>query len=268
MKKCIALIAAMLTFLLGSCGVTRETITVTDSTNFDAYAIDNKGSGWGFKKEKDKKPDIPASITEEFKKYNTFYIDPKETNVIYLTFDEGYEAGYTESILDTLKKCNVPAAFFITGDYFDREIALVERMVKEGHIVGNHTEHHHNLHKLSDPQKIAEELSILDSKYYEKFGEHFKYMRPPEGEYSERVIAVAKNEGYKTVFWSFAYKDWLRDNIRGKQYAIDSVTPYFHNGEILLLHAVSKDNAEALEDIINIAKNKGYEFGSLDNIAE
>lgn len=93
-----------------------------------------------------------------------------------------------------------------------------------------------------------------------------KYMRPPEGEYSERVLCVAKNSGYKTILWSFAYKDWERGAVRGRQYAFDAVTPYLHSGSIILLHAVSRDNSEALEDIINYAKNMGYEFKSLDNL--
>ena len=232
----------------------------------DFYSIDNTGSGWGFKKNPGQKPDIPQSVTDTLTKYNSYYMDMSENKVLYLTFDEGYENGYTESILDTLKKCNVPAAFFVTGDYFDRQQQLVERMVREGHIVGNHTENHPNLHKLQDAQKMQEEFKILDDNYYEKFGEHMKYMRPPEGEYSERVLAAAASAGYRTVFWSFAYKDWQRDVVRGGQYAFDEVTKYLHSGAVILLHAVSPDNATALEDIINYAKDQGYEFKSLDDI--
>ena len=193
-------------------------------------------------------------------------MSPSDDKVLYLTFDEGYENGYTSQILDTLKKCDVPAAFFVTGSYFDRQPALIDRMVNEGHIVGNHTENHKNLHKLADPEKIRQEFSELDDKYYQKYGQHMKYMRPPEGEYSERVLAVAQDAGYQTMFWSFAYKDWEQNNVRGSQYAFDSVTPYLHSGCIILLHAVSADNADALEDIINYAKEHGYVFKSLDEL--
>lgn len=232
----------------------------------DLYSVSNKGLGWGFVKKKGEKPEIPAETTEMMTGYNTFYMDLREERVLYLTFDEGYENGYTADILDTLKKCNVPAAFFITGDYFDREQELVERMFEEGHIIGNHTENHPNLHKLENPEKMLEELKILDDKFFERFGEHMKYMRPPEGEYSPRVLAAAQFAGYKTVLWSFAYKDWQRDVIHGGKYACDAVTPYFHNGAIILLHAVSKDNAEALESIIRCAREEGYEFKVLDYI--
>ena len=119
---------------------------------------------------------------------------------------------------------------------------------------------------LADAEKIRQEFSELDDKYYQKYGQHMKYMRPPEGEYSERVLAVAQDAGYQTMFWSFAYKDWEQNNVRGSQYAFDSVTPYLHSGCIILLHAVSADNADALEDIINYAKEHGYVFKSLDEL--
>lgn len=229
-------------------------------------SIDNSGSGWGFVKIKGSKPNISNKIQETFAKYDAYCMSPSDEKVLYLTFDEGYENGYTTQILDTLKKCDVPAAFFVTGSYFDRQPALIDRMVKEGHIVGNHTENHKNLHKLVDPEKMRQEFSELDDKYYQKYGQHMKYMRPPEGEYSERVLAVAQDAGYRTMFWSFAYKDWEQNNVRGSQYAFDSVTPYLHSGCIILLHAVSADNADALEDIINYAKEHGYVFKSLDEL--
>lgn len=228
--------------------------------------LSNKGIGWGIKKNKNAEPDVPDDVKAMIKKYDAFYMDESKTKTLYLTFDEGYENGYTDDILDTLKKCNVPAAFFVTGSYFDREQELIKRMVDEGHIVGNHTENHPNLHKLSDPGKISEELKILDDKFYEKFGSHMTYMRPPEGEFSEKVLAVCKENGYKTAFWSFAYKDWVKDAEVGADAAFNSIAPYLHDGCIILLHAVSKDNSECLERLINYARESGYEFKSLDNI--
>lgn len=268
MKKIIILFICMV--MIGGCAsknVVNEISQMPETEEKkieNINSVDNKGSGWGFKKEKGEKPDIPKETEDMFAKYDTYYIDASGEKVMYLTFDEGYEAGFTPQILDTLKKCNVKAAFFITGDYFDRETEIVKRMYNEGHIIGNHTENHPNLHKLGDYAKMQEEFKILDDKYFDLFGERMKYMRPPEGEYSERVLAAAQDAGYKTILWSFAYKDWLRDNVRGKEYAKESVIPYFHDGAILLLHAVSKDNADALEDVINAAKEAGFAFKSLD----
>lgn len=263
MKKIIIFMLLLLT--LCSCKAV-EPVDSASTQNTDLYSIDNKGSGWGFKKNKDAPPDIPQEISDMLKKYDSFYMDTSGKKVLYLTFDEGYENGYTAQILDVLKEYDVPAAFFVTGSYFDREPELIKRMVSEGHIVGNHTQNHPNMHRLENPDKMKEDLKILDDKYFEMFGEHMKYMRPPEGEYSERVLAAAKEAGYKTVFWSFAYRDWERNVNRGESYAIEQVTPYLHSGAIILLHAVSRDNAEALDDIIKYAKESGYVFKSLDEI--
>lgn len=232
----------------------------------DFYGISNKGSGWGFVKKKGKEPEIYQSTQELFALYNTYYLDPRRSKKIYLTFDEGYENGYTAVILDTLKEHNVKAAFFITGPYLNNEQELVDRMINEGHIVGNHTVNHPNLHKLSDPQKMADELGNLNSVFFDRYGINMKYMRPPEGEYSPRLLAVADSLDYKTVFWSFAYKDWDTSSQKGADYAFNQVIPYLHDGAILLLHAVSKDNAEALGRIITYAKEQGYEFATLDEL--
>lgn len=260
MKKIFALI---LTGILCA-GCSTQPVQQTNSGGY--YDIDNKGSGWGLKKEQGQEPYIPDEIKQTLARHNAVYIGSSDEKKLYLTFDEGYENGYTDDILDTLKEKGVSAAFFITGDYFNRSGDLVERMVNEGHIVGNHTYYHKNLHKLSEPDKIAEELNLLQEKYKEKFGCEMKFMRPPEGEYSERVLAVAADLGYKTVFWSFAYKDWLADDVRGADYAVGQIMPYLHNGAVLLLHAVSADNASALGQIIDKAREQGYEFGTIDEL--
>jgi peptidoglycan-N-acetylmuramic acid deacetylase len=241
-------------------------ISAEDIADENYINIDNKGSGWGFKKNKGAEPDIFEETKELFRRYNTFYLDENRGKVLYLTFDEGYENGYTGQILDTLKKCGVPAAFFVTGPYLDTESELVGRMISEGHIVGNHTVHHPNLPKIVSAEKMAAELCALNEKFLTSYGLPMKYMRPPEGEYSERLLKVADTLGYKTVFWSFAYKDWDPKLQKGADYAFEQVTPYLHDGAVILLHAVSKDNADALERIINFAKEQGYEFKSLDEL--
>ena len=244
-----------------------EPITAADQIADENFSnIDNKSSGWGFKKEKGKEPEIYESTKELFRKYNTFYMDENREKVLYLTFDEGYENGYTGKILDVLKEQEVPAAFFVTGPYIETETELIKRMISEGHIVGNHTVNHPNLPKLGSAEKMAEELLVLNERFLTKYGVPMKYMRPPEGEYSERLLAVADTLGYKTILWSFAYKDWDPSAQKGADYAFSSVTPYLHNGAILLLHAVSQDNADALFDIISYAKEQGYTFKSLDEL--
>lgn len=273
MKKKILKLISVLSLVLATIAIigsnfisrTAETLA-TPEPGFEKYsAYDSRVFGWGFKKNKSAEPDIPTNVQETLKKHNSYYIDPQKPKALYLTFDEGYENGYTAKILDVLKETNVPAAFFVTGPYIEKETELINRMLNEGHTVGNHTINHPNLAK-STLSKVKDELTGLDAIFFQKYNTHLKYMRPPEGEYSEQVLALANDLGYKTIFWSFAYKDWDINAQKGANYAYQNVTPYLHDGAILLLHAVSKDNAEALYDIINYAKEQGYEFKSLDQL--
>lgn len=229
----------------------------------DTKNLSNASKGWGFKKEAGKKPAISKDTINLFSKYSAIYAGTRE-KTLYLTFDEGYENGYTAPILDVLKENNVPAAFFITGPYLKKQQDLVMRMVNEGHIVGNHTVNHPSMPSVTDDKKLEDEILDLDREFLALTGKSMKYIRPPKGEYSERTLALSHNLGYTSVFWSFAYVDWETDNQKGANYAYNQVMPYLHDGAILLLHAISKDNAEALSRIITDAKNLGYKFESLE----
>lgn len=227
----------------------------------DGSEYSNKLLRWGISRRSNHEP--PAAdpgAPELLKKYGSVYLGEVSQNVIYLTFDEGYENGYTPMILDTLRDNNVRAVFFITGPYLNGHQDLVRRMVEEGHIVGNHTIHHPSLPELGDSQ-LEEEVLGLERAFKEKFNQNMYFIRPPKGEYSERTLALTHKLGYCNLFWSFAYDDWYRDKNRGAQYAYDIVMRNLHNGAVLLLHAVSRDNAEALDRIIKGAVEKGYTIG-------
>lgn len=187
----------------------------------------------------------------------------KDSNFIYLTFDLGYEAGYTEQILDVLKENNVKAAFFITGHYLNTNTDLVKRMIEEGHIVGNHTVNHKSLVDLSD-EEIKDEIMNLHKALYDKLGYEMTYFRPPKGEFSERVLKIAKDLGYTTVLWSNAYDDWDENNQGREDYGKSKILDNLHNGCVLLLHGTSKDNCNILDSVIKETISKGYEFKSLD----
>ncbi len=262
MKK-MALILLCVSLALSGCASGGNVKKKVSQVNAEVQS--DKGIGWGFVRKKGAPPEIPAKQTELLKKYNCYYIDESAEKTLYLTFDEGYENGYTSKILDVLKQTETPAAFFVTGPYLENQKELIQRMIDEGHIVGNHTVNHPNLPKQST-ETIKKELNDLNKKCEEMYGVSMKYMRPPEGEYSERVLSTANDMGYKTILWSFAYKDWDINMQQGADYAFSQVTPYLHDGAILLLHAVSSDNANALEEIINYAKNEGFVFKSLDDL--
>jgi len=232
--------------------------------NIDGLAYSNKLMRWGISRKPDNQiPDADPGAPELISKYNGFYLGDTSKKEIYLTFDEGYENGYTPKILDVLKENNVKAVFFITGPYLNQHQDLVRRMVEEGHVVGNHTIHHTSLPSLPD-EKVEEEILGLERAFKEKFGKSMRFIRPPMGEYSERTLAIANKLGYETMFWSFAYDDWYRDKIRGPEYTYKLVMNNLHNGAILLLHAVSKDNADALDMIIKGARERGYTFGDIE----
>lgn len=221
---------------------------------------------WGIsRKPGNRTPDADPGTPELLAKHGGVYIGDTSKQEIYLTFDEGYENGYTPKILDVLRDNNAKGVFFITGPYLKEHEVLVRRMVEEGHEVGNHTIHHPSLPSVDDKQ-LEEEILGLDRVFFEKFGKRMTYLRPPKGEYSERTLALTRKMGYCNMFWSFAYDDWHRDKVRGAGYAYDIVMRNLHNGSILLLHAVSKDNADALDGIIKGAAEKGYKIGNVNSI--
>ena len=229
-----------------------------------AEAENNKTIGWGIKRgEKNMQPDVGASNKQLLEENGGICLGSELEKVIYLTFDEGYEAGYTESILNTLKENEVKATFFITAHYLNTASDLVARMIKEGHIVGNHTVNHPSMPSISN-EKIEEEIMQLHQSVYEKFNYEKKYIIPHKGEFNERTLKKTFELGYKTVMWSFAYVDWDEKNQPSIEKSQETIINNFHCGEIMLLHPNSKTNAEVLDTIIEEGKSQGYEFKSLD----
>lgn len=219
---------------------------------------------WGIKREDNhKQPDLGKRNKELIEKYNGLAIGGSQSTKVYLTFDLGYEAGYTSKILDVLKENNVPAMFFITKHYVNTSTDLIQRMIDEGHLIGNHTSKHKSMPSLNEEQ-LKEELMDLHTVVYEKFNYEMKYMRPPKGEYSEYSLDITTKLGYTPVMWSFAYADWDEQNQPSNQEGVKKIIDNMHNGEIMLLHATSKTNMEILDTVIKQIKEMGYEFKSLD----
>lgn len=223
---------------------------------------------FGFKKSRG--GSLPSIDQEGFKsvvdKHGALFRVDTSKKVLYLTFDNGYENGYTSKVLDVLRERGVPATFFVTGHFVRDQPELVRRMVREGHIVGNHSWSHPDMTRISSAQ-IKEELESVKTEVAKLTGQtEMHFMRPPRGIFSDSMLGVCKSLGYTNVFWSIAYKDWEVNHQRGWKYAYDQVMNQLHPGAIILLHSVSSDNAEALGQIIEDARAQGYEFRSLDQL--
>ena len=210
-------------------------------------------------------PDLPLEFSS-LAEYGGHYADTSGDKTLYLTFDAGYENGNVEKILNTLKEKKVPGAFFILSHFLLSNPELVERMLDEGHLVCNHTARHHNMARASEDE-MCRELFDLETLFREKTGREIaKYYRPPEGTFSWENLRVAKELGYATVFWSFAYADWANDKQPSPDDAIKKIRDNLHPGAVLLLHPTSKTNATILPYLIDECKNEGYRFASLDEL--
>ena len=221
---------------------------------------------WLKRNENHQTPEVSDYI--DLSKYDAYYVNPKcKKKKIFLTFDCGYENGFTPKILDVLKKQKVVAAFFVTKPFIREGRELIRRMKKEGHIVGNHTVHHKSMPTLSDRDNKQE---IIDCAEYCKEATGYEmdhFIRPPMGEYNEKTLKLTKSMGYKTIFWSMAYVDFDVNKQPGKQYVVEHFKKYTHNGAIPLMHNVSQSNAEALDEVITNLKKEGYQFESLKKLS-
>lgn len=235
----------------------------------DLSSLDNTtiGYGQGVIVDSENKPKGAIDFNEKYSKYNAIAMAKtdadKENNkkTIYLTFDQGYENGFTAKILDTLKEKNVKATFFVLQDYAEKNPELIKRMIDEGHTIGNHSVSHPSMPSISI-EEAKEEIMGLHNYIKDNFGYEMTEFRPPKGEFSERILQLANECGYKTVLWSFAYADWDVNNQANESEALQKVTDAKHDGAIYLLHSVSETNANILGDVIDNLKNDGYEFKS------
>ncbi len=236
----------------------------------DGEAVPTSGGtydNWGLSFREEGKTPVGNATKEFLAKYDSYFVGNESEKVIYLTFDAGYENGNTGKILDTLKKHNVPAAFFLVGNYIDRAPELVLRMRDEGHTVGNHTLSHPDMSAIESEEKFSAELGGLSEKYKNVCGEDMKmFYRPPQGKFSESNLQMAQKLGYKTVFWSLAYVDWYEDKQPTREAAMKTLTSRIHPGAVVLLHSTSKTNAEILDELLTKWKDMGYRFESIEKL--
>ncbi len=230
----------------------------------NATSLSNEIIAWGFRRGENHKQAVLDTKAEMIiREFEGISMGNENSKNIYLTFDCGYEAGYTEKVLDVLEENNVKAVFFITGHYLNTAGDLVKRMIEDGHIVGNHTVNHKCLPNIID-EEIKKEVMNLHTAVFEKFGYEMTYFRPPKGEFSQRSTKVVKDLGYTTVMWSSAYDDWDNEKQGREEYGKKKILENLHNGCVLLLHSTSKDNCNILDSVIKEARNMGFEFKNIN----
>ena len=258
-------------YLLGtSAGIAAEKLSQDNKADpASAAAVPASAEGnWGLSFQEEGKTPVGNATFEELAKYDAFYAEHTEEKHIYLTFDVGYENGNTASILDTLKKHNVSATFFVVGTYIESDPELVKRMAEEGHIVGNHTWHHPDMSQIAALDTFKKELVDVEDAYREVTGEEMtKFYRPPQGKYSESNLQMAQELGYKTFFWSLAYVDWYDDNQPTKEEAFDKLLGRIHPGAIVLLHSTSDTNSLILDELIQKWEEMGYTIRPLTELS-
>ena len=232
------------------------------------HVIESSEGNWGLSFQEEGQPPVANASAEELKKYNAYYADVTGEKVLYLTFDAGFENGNTPAILDALKKHSAPAAFFVVGTYVTSNQELIQRMLAEGHMVGNHTYHHPDMSQIASKEAFQKELQDVEKVYKETTGQDMvKFYRPPQGKYSESNLQMARELGYQTFFWSLAYVDWYENDQPTKEEAFDKLLGRIHPGAIVLLHSTSKTNAGILDELLTKWEEMGYTFRSLDQIA-
>jgi len=245
---------------LGMLSVTRVGTALSVATNA-------ANTNWGLRFGKNGETPVGNASAEFLKQYDACYTGDTTEKVLYLTFDAGYDNGYTAGILDTLKKHGVPAAFFIVGNFLETQPELTKRMVAEGHIVANHTYHHPDMSAIRTAADFNKELTLLETKFKEITGAEMpKFYRPPQGKYSEENLKLAKAAGYKTVLWSLAYVDWYVDDQPTSDEAFAKLLPRTHAGAVVLLHSTSRTNCQILDELITKWKEMGYTFGALTDL--
>ena len=235
-------------------------------TEPESTAVSAEGN-WGLSFQEEGKPPVANATMEELAQFDAWYAGNTVDKVIYLTFDCGYENGNTPAILDALKKHQVPATFFVVGNFVSDNPELIKQMLADGHTVGNHTSHHPDMSKISDLASFQKEITELEDAFREVTGtEISKYYRPPQGKYSESNLKMAQQLGYRTFFWSLAYVDWYENDQPTKEAAFEKLLGRIHPGAVVLLHNTSSTNGAILDELLTKWEEMGYTFGKLEDI--
>lgn len=265
LKKRICLLVLFAVLFFAGRGVAK----IQTERSMGVFSVAMQADNWGLGFGAEGAQPTGNATADELKQYDAYYVGDAEEKVIYLTFDCGYENGYTESILDALKKHEAPATFFVVGHFLESAPDIAKRIAEEGHAVGNHTYHHPDMSAISDLASFRKEMDDVSALFKEVTGQDMAmYYRPPQGKYSTENLSMAKELGYSTFFWSLAYVDWNVDDQPTKEEAFDKLLTRIHPGAVVLLHSTSKTNGEILDELLTKWEEMGYEFRPLSDLIE
>lgn len=249
-------------------GSARTHFSFSQTTSSSPVAsILSASENWGLSFQEEGKRPVGNATIQELAEYHAFFAADTAEKKLYLTFDCGYENGNTPAILTALKKHQAPAVFFAVGNFVRDNPDLIKQMVAEGHIVGNHTMTHPDMSKISSEDSFQKELQGVEKIYKETTGKEMeKFYRPPQGIYSTENLAMAKELGYSTFFWSLAYVDWIQDQQPSREEALSKLLTRVHPGAIVLLHNTSSTNGIILDELLSKWKKMGYSFHSVKEL--
>ena len=249
-------------------GLVRTHFSFSQTTSSSPVAsILSASENWGLSFQEEGKRPVGNATIQELAEYHAFFAADTAEKKLYLTFDCGYENGNTPAILAALKKHQAPAVFFAVGNFVRDNPDLIKQMVAEGHIVGNHTMTHPDMSKISSEDSFQKELQGVEKIYKETTGKEMeKFYRPPQGIYSTENLAMAKELGYSTFFWSLAYVDWIQDQQPSREEALRKLLTRVHPGAIVLLHNTSSTNGIILDELLSRWKKMGYSFHSVKEL--
>ncbi len=178
--------------------------------------------------------------------------------MVALTFDAGASSKPTPDLLDALNAAGPRVTFFLTGRWCEQNEALVRRIHNDGHEIANHSYSHPDLRKLGD-EAIREQLAKVDEIVARITGEHCApYMRPPYGGRDKRVLRIASEEGYTSVYWSLDSWDAYKRGITSheiKRRVLDRI----QGGDVVLMHCGSRATADALPELIRDLQSRGLQ---------
>lgn len=186
------------------------------------------------------------------------YCVETEKPQISISFDAAWGNEDTQTLLDILAAHQVKATFFMTGEWVESYPEDVKKIYEAGHDLGNHSQNHKYMSKLSDEEKTQELMSV-HQKVKELTGYDMFLFRPPYGDYDSAVVANARQNGYYPIQWNIDSLDW-KDH--GADAIIKKITEHknLSNGSIILCHNGAKYTKDALDTVITTLQDKGYEF--------